>query len=207
MKIFAKGLVTGLTLQLAVGPVFFFIINLTLQRTVIDGLIGAAAVAFADYIYIALGILGIGRLLEIKKFKKIFGIMSSVVLAGFGIFIIKGTMENISLVTSTIGDTNLISSFTSVFLLTISNPLTIVLFTSIFAAKALENDYTRKELFVFGSGTGLATFIFMGLSVILISVFKAAIPIMLIQALNITVGCLLIVYAGYRFWKIFRYSF
>ena len=32
MKIFQNGLLTGLFLQLAIGPVFFFIINLTLQK-------------------------------------------------------------------------------------------------------------------------------------------------------------------------------
>jgi len=33
MKIFYNGLLTGLALQLAVGPVFFYIVNLTLQKT------------------------------------------------------------------------------------------------------------------------------------------------------------------------------
>jgi len=33
MKELKNGLLTGLTLQLAIGPVFFFIINLTLQKS------------------------------------------------------------------------------------------------------------------------------------------------------------------------------
>jgi len=40
LKIFGNGLATGLILQLAIGPVFFFIINLSLQRSLIDGLVG-----------------------------------------------------------------------------------------------------------------------------------------------------------------------
>lgn len=76
MKIFKNGLATGLILQLAIGPVFFFIINLALQRSIFDGLAGALAVTIVDYIYITLSILGIGKLLENKKVKKIFGVVS-----------------------------------------------------------------------------------------------------------------------------------
>ena len=73
-KIFGNGLATGLILQLAIGPVFFFIINLVLQRTFWDGLAGVFAVTLVDYFYITLAIVGIGKLLERKKLNKIFGI-------------------------------------------------------------------------------------------------------------------------------------
>jgi len=72
MKIFKNGLATGLVLQFAIGPVFFFIINLALQRSIFDGLIGTLAVTIVDYFYITLAIFGIGKLLENKKIKKAF---------------------------------------------------------------------------------------------------------------------------------------
>jgi len=185
MKIFKNGLATGLVLQLAIGPVFFFIINLTLQRTIFDGLIGALAVAFGDLTYITLSILGVGKLIEKKKIKKMFGIISSIILIIFGIIIIK-SIANIGTSTIITNSTNLFSSFTSVYLLTISSPLTIILFTSIFTAKALEYNYTKEELFTFGFGTGFATFLFMTASVIVFSLIKGSIPILLIPANNLT---------------------
>lgn len=204
MKIFRNGLATGLVLQLAIGPVFFFIINLVLQRSFFDGLIGTLAVTIVDYFYITLAIFGIGKLLENKKIKKIFGIISSIVLIIFGVFIIKGITSSSISTDIVTNSTNLLSSFMSVFFLTISSPMTIVFFTSIFAAKALEYNYTKKELFIFGFGTGLATFLFMGTSVVLFSLIKGGIPMLLIQILNIAVGCLLIGYGGMRLLKIFR---
>src|SRR3989344_6650478 len=123
MKIFRNGLVTGLVLQLAIGPVFFFIINLALQRSIFDGLIGALAVTIVDYFYITLAILGIGKLLENKKIKKAFGVISSIVLIIFGIVIIKGVLgENIS-TTSTFQSASLLASFSATFFLTISSPM------------------------------------------------------------------------------------
>jgi len=207
MKIFRNGLATGLVLQLAIGPVFFFIINLTLQRSIFDGLIGALAVTIVDYFYITLAILGIGKLLENKKIKKVFGIISSIVLIIFGIIIIKGIMGGDISTTINTNSTNLLSSFVSVFFLTISSPMTIVFFTSIFTAKALEYNYTKKELLVFGFGTGLATLLFMGTSVILFSLIKGGVPVLLIEILNIAVGCLLIGYGGIRLLKIYKKNY
>jgi threonine/homoserine/homoserine lactone efflux protein len=78
-----NGLLTGFIINLAIGPLFFFIINLTLQKTIIDGLIGALALTIVSYIYIALSTFGVGKLLENKKVKKIFGIISSIILIIF----------------------------------------------------------------------------------------------------------------------------
>lgn len=204
MKVFKNGLATGLVLQLAIGPVFFFIINLALQKSIFDGLAGVLAVTIVDYFYITLAIFGIGKLLENKKVKKVFGIISSIVLIILGIFIIKGIADSDISTSAITSSTNLLSSFVSVFLLTISSPMTIVFFTSIFTTKALEYNYTKKELLIFGFGTGLATFLFIGTSVILFTLIKGGVPILLIQILNLVVGCLLIGYGGIRLLKVYR---
>ena len=198
MKVFKNGLFTGLTLQLAIGPVFFYIVNLTLQRTTLDGLIAVIGVTLADYVYITLAILGIGELLKKEKIKKMFGIISSIILIIFGIFIIKNILSANIQNTININSYSLFSSFISTFILTISSPLTIIFFTSLFATKAVEYNYTKRELFIFGFSTGLATFIFMGVSVIFFSLIKGSVPLILIQAMNLIVGCLLIGYGGFR---------
>ena len=204
MKIFKNGLLTGLVLQLAIGPVFFYIINLTLQENTLNGLTATLGAMLADYVYIVLAIFGIGKLLEKEKVKKVFGIISSIVLIIFGIFVIK----NILMInTSTNIDTNsvsLFSSFIYTFFLTLSSPLTIFLWTSLFTAKASEYNYSKNELLIFGFSTGLATFVFIGTAVIIFSLIKQAIPVALIQTLNIIVGCLLIGYGGIRLIKVLR---
>ncbi|MBP9711924.1 MAG: LysE family transporter [Candidatus Pacebacteria bacterium] len=203
MKFFRNGLLTGLALQFAIGPVFFYIINLTLQKTIFHGLIGALAVAIIDFSYVGLAILGIGKILENKKVKKIFGIISSVILVIFGFIIIKG-ITNIDISNKTIGSISLLSSFVSVLLLTISNPITIVLYTGILGTRGIDKDYTKKGLFIFGFGIGMATLIFMSASVSLFSVIKGGVPLILIQTMNLVVGCLLIGYGGLRFIKVLK---
>lgn len=202
MHAFKRGLITGVILQLAIGPVFFYIVNLTLQKTIYDGLAGVLAVTMVDCFYISLSILGIGRLLEREKIKKVFAVASSIVLAIFGGIIIKGALAENSL-SDYQGETfSVLSSFASVFLMTITNPLTIVVYTSLFMARAVEYNYSRKELWRFGLGTGSSTFIFMGCAVVVLSLIKGAVPLWLTQLTNIIVGCLLIGYGLFRLQKI-----
>ena len=201
LKTFKNGLLTGLTLQLAIGPVFFYIVNLGLQKTIWDGLAGAAAVTIVDYFYIILAIFGVGKLLEKKKFKEIFGILSSSILIIFGAFIIYGLFNNETQITQEITSSNFLDSFLSVFLLTISSPMTIVFFTGLFTARAFELKYTKKDLYIFGFAVGLSTLIFMGSSVVLFTIFKEAIPLIIIQVLNFAVGALLVAYGAVRLFK------
>jgi len=50
--------------------------------------------------------------------------------------------------------------------------MTIIFFTGIFTAKAVEYNYTKKQLYIFGLSVGLATFIFMSMSVLISFFFK-----------------------------------
>ena len=202
MKEVKNGLLTGLTLQLAIGPVFFFITNLALQKSVLDGFAGVLAVTIVDGLYIALSILGIGRVLKNAKFKKGFGILSSLLLILFGSLILKSISDS-SVVSSTISsESDILASFSSVFLITVFNPMTIVFFTGLFTAKAIEYNYSKKQLALFGFGTGFATFAFMGLSVIIFSSIRGLVPSDVMQILNGVVGVLLVGYGIQRFFTI-----
>ena len=203
ISIMFSGFLTGLLLQIAIGPVFFFILNISLQRTVIDGLFAVIAVTIVDYIFITLAVIGVWKLLEKPKIKLGLGITSSIVLILFGIIMIltikQNNFDNIS---NVYFESNYISSFISTFLLTISSPLTIVFWTSLFATKAIERGYAKNQLIFFGIAAGLATLVFLGSSVILLSIIRASIPLALLKILNTAVGLLLIIYGIARLYKI-----
>lgn len=201
--ILLNGFLTGLLLQIAIGPVFFFILNLSLQRTMIDGLVAVIAVTLVDYIFIVLAVVGVGKLLERPKTKTALGVISSVVLILFGIVMILSAehANSGSYATNSI-QSDYLSSFISTFLLTVSSPLTIVFWTSLFAAKAIEMGYTKKQLIFFGLSAGSATFVFLGASVLLFSLCRASIPLMLLKIANSAVGLLLLIYGVYRLFKL-----
>ena len=203
-KALKNGLITGLVFQLGLGPVFFFIVNLTLQRTIYDGLAGALAATIADFFYITLALFGVGKLLEKSKTRKLFGIISSIILVLFGLIMINSVLGKEITTTMEIGSSNVLSSFLSVLILTLSSPLTIVFYSSVFTARAIEYKYKEKQLYTFGLAVGSMTLIFMGLTVIIFSIFQGVIPIWIIQTLNVMVGVLLIGYGTIRMVKIIR---
>ncbi len=186
-------------LQIAVGPITFFIINIVIQRTLLDGFFAILGAALADYCYITLSIIGIAKLLENVRIKKTLGFISSLVLILFGFYIIVGSLRNIQV---NVGITNnlqdLTRSFISTFMLTLSNPLTIIFWTSIFTARSIEYSLNRKELIVFGFAAGLAVFLFLGTIVLIISIFKYSIPVAAVRLANILVGLILITYGLFR---------
>ena len=198
-----SGFLTGLLLQIAIGPVFFFILNVSLQKTVRHGLSAVVAVTLVDYIFITLAVLGVGKLLEKPGLKRTLGIMSAIVLVLFGTAMIVSmkTDGHIRLPDHMI-ESGYISSFISAFILTSSSPLTIVFWTSLFAARAMEKGYTKNQLMWFGIAAGSATFVFLGCSVLLLSTIGASMPPMLLRILNTAVGSLLVVYGMIRLFKI-----
>jgi threonine/homoserine/homoserine lactone efflux protein len=204
ISVLADGFLTGLILQLAIGPVFFFVLNVTLQRSAVDGLYAVAAVTVVDYLYIALAILGVGRLIERPRIKKPLGIVGSVVL------VILGTLMLMSIIRATgkpgfvsaEASPNHLSSFLSAFILTISSPLTIVFWTGLFATKTIEKDYNRQQVVLFGIPAGFATFVFLGVTVWIFSTLGAVVPDLIIKLLNAIVGVLLVLYGVLRLMKV-----
>lgn len=198
VTIFVNGLITGLMLQLAIGPVFFFITNLALQKTLIDGFAAVFAVTLVDYLYIALAIFGIGAFLKRPLVKRIFGVIGPLVLSIFGGMVLYGAITSTSISTIGLITSNPSASFMQTFLITISSPMTIVFWTSLFASKASELNYSEKQLILFGFSTGLATPLFMGSAVIVFSQLRDAIPLFVVQVLNGVVGAVLIYYGVSR---------
>ncbi len=201
--IFISGFLTGMLLQIAIGPVFFFILNLALQRTVADGLLAVMAVTLVDYLFIVLAVLGVGKLLERPRIRVALGGISAMVLVLFGlVMILSISPTEVKNSAHAMFASNFGASFMSAFVLTASSPLTIVFWTSLFAAKAIEKGYQKKELVLFGLAAGFATCVFLGGAVALFSTFRASIPFTLLKISNMAVGAVLIAYGMIRLLKI-----
>ena len=202
LPIVANGFAAGLLLQAAVGPVFFFILNTTLQRTVYDGLLAVGAVTLVDCFYILLAGVGVGRLLERPRIRLAMRIGSSAVLAAFGVVMWLSALAGRGTTgAAASGSPSHAASFLSALLLTLSSPLTIVFWTGLFAAKAAEKGYGRRELIPFGLGAGTSTAVFLSLAVVVFALLRSAIPVIAVRVLNAAVASLLIAYAVVRLAK------
>ena len=193
-----RGFATGLVLQLAVGPIFFYVVSISLQQTITDALIAVAAVTLVDYLYVLFAVYGVAKFLEKEKIKNIFGNVSAVIVIIFGVYMLGVTFVNQSSV-SLIAKVNPGTIFISAFILTASNPLTILFWISLFAARSIQYNDSRNELLLFGVAAGFSTIFFLGFTVLIISVIKSAIPSYAIKISNI-VAALIVIFYGLVQW-------
>jgi len=203
MKTWANGLLTGLFLQLAIGPIFFFILSIAVESDLVVAWAGVAGVVLADYFYVALSILGIAKLIDHPKVKRAFGLLSALVIVAFGVYLLWSALRGVQGASSS-GDRTMASAFASSFLLTISSPLTLFFWSSIFAVKAIEKDYNKRQLSIFGIGAGFSTVIFLGTTVTVVSMLHASLPEEVIAISNIIVAAVMIGYGLIRLLNVFR---
>lgn len=199
-----NGVLTGMLLQLALGPVFFYIVNLAIQRSTADGLAGMLGALTGDSLYIILSVLGVGSLLNKPAAKTAFSIISAAVLILIGVATLCTALRPAQAAAGAAGTPQPLVSYLSVLVMTLSNPLTIVFFSSIFSAKAFEHGYDRLQLVWFGLGTATATVLFLSLSVILVAWIRDVISSAIVAGLNGVVGLVLIGYGFKRLLEIRR---
>ncbi len=202
-----NGLATGMILQLAIGPVFLYIAGLTTYHSTANGFAAVAAVSVVDYLFIVLAIMGVGKLLERERIKKMMGVASSVVLIIFGYMMLRDAIASLYALTAiNQGTAGLANSFSKAFVLTASSPLTIIFWTGIFTARSIEKGFNRKQLWLFGIAAGSTTPLFLGGTVVVFSLLRNTISFGFAPWLNLGVGIILIVYGCVRLLQLLRHK-
>lgn len=86
MDIILKGILSGLVLAVLIGPVFFTIIQTSIEKGFGTGVRVALGVSLSDTCYIFLTYLGISQLLDNYKFKVYMSYAGGLILVGFGVY-------------------------------------------------------------------------------------------------------------------------
>ena len=196
MKRYFEGLKFGILLQLAVGPMCLMVFNTAKNVGFFVALSLVIAIAIVDAFYIFLASLGVSKLLEVEKVKKIFKIIGALILIIFGINIVLNVF-NINIIPGL----NLKPTSTNIFvqglILTLSNPITIVFWGSVLTTKIIEDNLKKKELAIFSAGLVSATIFFLTTVAVLGTMLSSFIPENISNVLNILVG-ILIVFFGIK---------
>ncbi len=195
-----NGFKLGMVLQVGgMGPICFLLFQLASLLPLSSVLGGVWAVTMADAIYIGISILGImGIIKQTKNFPSLFKVVSGLIIVLLGIsfcmlvFSEEGTRKLISY------NWTVENVFWTLFILTILNPVTIVCFSGVFAAKLMNTKMTSKQLMFFALGTLLSTPVFLSLVVILGALGASFFPIILVNILNFIVG-LALIYWGVKY--------
>lgn len=128
-KSFVEALVIGVSVAAPVGPIGVLIIQRTLARGCLSGFITGLGVATADATYATFAAFGITLLSNL--------LVGGLFLLYLGIRTVLSQPASKAATLETGGRRAHLSSFGAAFLLTITNPMTILLFAGIFAGAGL----------------------------------------------------------------------
>jgi threonine/homoserine/homoserine lactone efflux protein len=171
---FIQGLLIGFTAAATLGPIAL----LTIQRTLKDGwrigVTSGLGVALADGLYGLAGALGMAALTSLLvENQVVLRVTGGLVLVYLGV---KASLSKIQLTDDreTPTSRNSVGAFASIFLLTLSNPMTILFFSAVFAGVSVEGVTPSGDLTarpgLFAAGVFAGSFIWW---VILTSVVSA----------------------------------
>lgn len=191
MKRYIDGLKFGLLLQLAIGPICLLVFNTTQNSGFLVAMSLVLAIALVDAFYILLANLGASRLLQNRKIEKTIKIIGSFILIFFGLNIILNIF-NINIIPGLNLNLNSSSAFVQGIILTLSNPLTIIFWTSVLTTKIVNEKLKKKELVIFSIGLVTATLLFLTLVAILGIILSSFIPNVALKVLNILIGLIII---------------
>lgn len=148
--IFAKGLVVGLAIAVPVGPIGVLCVQRTLVQGRAAGLVAGLGAATADALYAAIAAFGLavvaGPLAAEREWLRLAG---GLVLGSIGLkTLLAEPAEHAAPVTGR----SLLGGYASTFLLTLSNPLTILSLAAVFAGVGVAGtDHRAAAVLVLGA--------------------------------------------------------
>ncbi len=167
MLIFLRGLLIGFSIAAPVGPIGVLCIRRTLAESRLAGLISGLGAASADAIYGAVAGFGLTFLSTFLVAQQNWlRLVGGIFLLALGV---RTFLTAPSQQAASSQSTSLLGNYISTFVLTLTNPLTILSFTAIFAGLGLADqggDYQAAALLVAGVFSGSAAWwLFLSLGV------------------------------------------
>ena len=138
VTLFVKGFVIGFIIAAPVGPINIMCVRRTIVHGRLAGLVSGCGAAVADTVLGAIAIFGLAFLFEFLIGERFWlAVGGALFLTVLGI---RSLTKPPPKLVSGRDPTNLIGDFTSTFVLTLSNPITILSFFGIFAAFGVHPD-------------------------------------------------------------------
>lgn len=146
-----RGILIGLMVSVPLGPMGILIIQKTLQKGTLTGFVSGMGAACADLFYATVAAFGLGFAMQIiQRHELLLQIVGGIFLVIVGVRIYFGNPLKQVRLKQKVSKTGLLGDFLTLFFLTVSNPVAIVVFMAVFAGTSVFGDAPtlKIELFV-----------------------------------------------------------
>lgn len=133
-----RGMLIGLMVSVPLGPMGVLIIQKTLHKGALSGFIAGMGAACADLFYATVAAFGLGFVINtIKTHEVILQIVGGIFLLIMGLNIYFANPLKQIKARRRVTKKGLLGDFLSLFFLTVSNPVTVVVFMAVFAGTSV----------------------------------------------------------------------
>lgn len=203
MQVFVEGSIMGLLLSAMIGPVFFTLI----QSSIENGFRYAAIVAFgvftSDLVYVAITYFGVSLFVQNPMFEIVLGYSGSVILIGFGVvtFFKKAPLRPNS-GGIPIGKSQKKMGFLKGFGINGVNPFVMLFWISIAGIVNFKSDFGKVDVFVYFAGLLLTVFSIDLLKAYIAKQLRPLITPKVMKNLNRIIAVVLVVFGA----QLFKYA-
>jgi threonine/homoserine/homoserine lactone efflux protein len=195
MSIIFKGIQLGLLLAFLVGPVFFTIIQTSVERGFLSGVLVAVGVSLSDTLYVTVCYFGLFQFLNEPSVKIYMAYIGGAILIGFGLYHILVKARKAKLVSfSVINEASPLKYISRGFIINGITPTVLLFWIGTLSAATLDFGYTTGyEFFILFTSLLVTVFATDIIKAYLADRLRKIMSAKILVILNIIVGlCLLL---------------
>ena len=194
MDAVVKGLVFGLVLAMLIGPVFFALIETSIEYGFRRGVFVAIGIALSDTMYIIVSYYGLTSLLADETMDKYLGYAGGCILIGFGVFSFfksQRKQETVDLKLKAKGFKRFIFKG---FMINGINPMVLFFWIGAISLATVEHKFSTSDTFMFFLSIIATVFFTDVLKVYLANKLRSFVTQRSIKILNIVTGIAMILF-------------
>tara|TARA_R110001592_G_scaffold74233_7_gene225911 strand:- start:496 stop:1134 length:639 start_codon:yes stop_codon:yes gene_type:complete len=190
-----NGLLFGLLLCVLIGPVFFALIQNSIEKGFWSGFFMAIGVALSDIFYIVITYFGVSQLVESENFKMWLGGVGGVIMLVFGLFYLFKSVPKTTVMKNTNGGKHGFKQVLKGFFLNGVNPFVLFFWIGIMSKVSIDFEYTSNQAFAFFAALVGTVFIVDVLKSYFATKLREIVTARFMRIMNRTVGVALILFA------------
>lgn len=198
MEIILKGVLSGLVLAMLVGPVFFTLLQTSIERGFLSGAWVAVGISLSDTLYISLSYLGLSRFFANQQFQVYLSYGGGFILFCFGVYYLffkSKRLTNFSL--EHIEERSPIRLMGKGFIMNGLSPMVLIFWIGTVGIATTDFGYTTPaQVFTFFASIIATVFCTDVLKAKLADKLRSLLTVRLIRLMNIILGIVLVIFGG-----------
>lgn len=196
--IILNGVKFGLVLALLIGPVFFTIIQTSVEKGFWNGVLVATGVSLSDIFYVVICYLGMAQVLEDTEFRMYLAYIGGTILILFGLYhLLVKSRRGIHKKITTGNEKNLFRYILKGFIINGLSPMVPVFWIGVISIASLDMGYSGGFTLIIFLTSLLATVLITDVAkAYLADKLRSLVTARFMTFMNVTLGVLLIVFGG-----------